>query len=267
MRIDELWPFPRPWVIAHRGFSARAPENTLAAVDMALELGVDMIEVDVTLTRDGHVVVIHDEVLDRTTDGAGRVMESSLDYVRSLDAGSWFDPSFAGERVPLLEEVLERVRGRATINVEIKLEAVGSGTEPADTEVSEIEVSEIEVVRKVVRALRNTDTAEAALVSSFEPRALEALRRAAPEIRRGSLFNRQLHRGRRPSDIAGAVDAASFHVNKWLLGPRGWLDVRRHRLPFLVYTVNRPSAMRFWLAAGARGLFTDHPDRLLKLLR
>ena len=126
--IDEfLAPGGRTWVIAHRGFSGRAPENTLAAISEAIAIGADMAEIDVTLTADDRVVVIHDETLDRTTNGAGRVADHGFDEIRNLDAGSWFAPQFAGEKVPTLEEILDTVKGRILLNVEIKSEAVGRG--------------------------------------------------------------------------------------------------------------------------------------------
>src|SRR3990172_9877913 len=95
-----------PVVIAHRGASGSCPENTLAAFRRAAALGADMIELDVQLTRDGEVVVIHDWTLDRTTSGTGPVRACSLAELRRLDAGAWFDAAFAGERVPTLGEVL-----------------------------------------------------------------------------------------------------------------------------------------------------------------
>ena len=99
-----------PLRIAHRGASGQglAPENTLAAFEKAVQLGVDMLEIDVHATRDGQVVVLHDTTLDRTTDGTGIVAELSSADVRQADAGSWFAADFTGERVPLLEEVLDR---------------------------------------------------------------------------------------------------------------------------------------------------------------
>src|SRR5689334_8396777 len=96
-------------VIAHRGASGTAPENTLPAFRRAEELGADMVELDVQLTRDGHPVVIHDRTLDRTTSGHGAVRRRSLDEISTLDAGAWFGRSFAGTRVPRLEEVLSAV--------------------------------------------------------------------------------------------------------------------------------------------------------------
>lgn len=109
-------------LIAHRGFSSRAPENTLAAFDLALSAGFDNFELDAQLTADGIPVVIHDATLDRTTDGRGHVAKTTLNEIRRLDAGSWFggDDSFAGERVPTLHEVLTRYAGNAHIHLELK---------------------------------------------------------------------------------------------------------------------------------------------------
>ena len=117
----------RTRVIAHRGFSGAAPENTLAAVRAAIEVGADMVEIDVTLTSDGHIVVIHDETLDRTTTGSGRVSDFTLTELQRLDAGGWFAPRFAGERIPTLDQVLDEIEGRILLNVEIKSEAVERG--------------------------------------------------------------------------------------------------------------------------------------------
>jgi len=95
----------RPLVIAHRGESATAPEQTLVAFELAAELGADMIEADVRRTPDGRLVLLHDALLDRTTDGRGPLSALSFDELRQLDAGSWFSPRFAGERIPLLDEL------------------------------------------------------------------------------------------------------------------------------------------------------------------
>ena len=97
-------------VIAHRGASSYAPENTLAAFDLALQMGGRHIELDVHSTSDDHIVVIHDENVERTTNGTGPVANHTLSALKALDAGSWFAPRFSGERVPALEEVFERYR-------------------------------------------------------------------------------------------------------------------------------------------------------------
>ncbi|HEY3298025.1 MAG TPA: glycerophosphodiester phosphodiesterase family protein [Armatimonadota bacterium] len=107
-------------VIAHRGFSTEAPENTLAAFRRALELKIDMIECDVRLSKDGRLMVIHDETVDRTTNGTGAVSQMTFDQLRGLDAGSWFGPEFACEKIPTLDEALDAVKNEAALMVEIK---------------------------------------------------------------------------------------------------------------------------------------------------
>src|SRR6058998_1547870 len=107
-------------VIAHRGASSYAPENTFAAFDLAIRMGVHHIELDVEATSDGHIVVIHDDTVDRTTDGSGPVTEHTLEALQTLDAGSWFGAEFAGARIPRFDEVLSRYKGQAHIHTEIK---------------------------------------------------------------------------------------------------------------------------------------------------
>jgi glycerophosphoryl diester phosphodiesterase len=101
--------FPRPIIFAHRGDLAHAPENTLPSFSQAIQKGADGVELDAKLTADGHVIVIHDTTVDRTTNGSGKVASFTLDDIRKLDAGKWFDEKFSGTKVPLLEEVFETV--------------------------------------------------------------------------------------------------------------------------------------------------------------
>ena len=113
--------------IAHRGASSYAPENTFAAYDKALAMGVNHVELDVHLTRDGHIVVIHDDTVDRTTDGQGRVADFTLAELRELDAGRWFAPEYAGERIRSLGETLECYKGRLYFHIEIKQREISGG--------------------------------------------------------------------------------------------------------------------------------------------
>jgi len=111
-----------PVRIAHRGASGDglAPENTLAALESSIQMGVDVLEIDVRGSKDGGVVVIHDAMMDRTTNTTGSVSELTLEEIRQADAGSWAGPSFKDQRVPLLEEVLDLARHRVLVLVEIK---------------------------------------------------------------------------------------------------------------------------------------------------
>lgn len=161
-------------VIAHRGFSGEAPENTLVAIRRAIDVGADMVEVDVTMTRDGHVILLHDETLKRTTNGKGKPFKKSLAKIRRLDAGAWFAPEFAGERIPTLAETLKIVKDRVLINIEIKSEAVKHG-----------------VVPKVAALIVEHGMLDQVVVSSFSPEALRRMKTTAPDVVTASLFNKK----------------------------------------------------------------------------
>lgn len=150
-------------IIAHRGFSARYPENTLAAFEGAIAAGAAMSELDVTLSRDRKVVVIHDDHLDRTTNASGLVVQHRLSELKKLDAGSWFARRFAGEPIPTLAEVIGLVKGRGLLNVEIKSSAYAPG-HPEDA-----------IERQVVNLIRRRRMMRSALVSSFSRPILEQL--------------------------------------------------------------------------------------------
>ena len=159
--LMDLRKLKRPGIIAHRGYRAKYPENTLTAFRAALDAGVDMIELDVLLSKDRKMVVIHDPALERTTNGKGPVGELRLAELKDLDAGSWFDPQFAGERVPTLEEVLDLVNGQVPVNIEIK-RAVYEPEAPPDA-----------IEKQVVDLVRRKRMTNLVLISSFEWRVLQ----------------------------------------------------------------------------------------------
>ena len=144
-----------PWIIAHRGFKKKYPENTLAAFKAAMDAGVPMIELDVTLSRDRKLVVIHDATLERTTNGHGPVPDYTLAELKQLDAGSWFHPDFADQRLPELSEVLELVKGRVITNIEIKSNAY-EPDHPSDA-----------IEKQVVELVKQNKALDAVLISSF----------------------------------------------------------------------------------------------------
>ena len=154
--------------IAHRGASAYAPENTYAAFDKALELGASHVEFDLHFSRDGHVVIIHDDTLERTTNGAGAVAEHTLAELQALDAGAWFAPDFAGERIPTFGGMLERYKGRFHFHIEVKADAPGLSQRAAD----------------LVRGYGVTDSAT---ITSFNLSSLHEAAAYAPEIPAGWL--------------------------------------------------------------------------------
>lgn len=160
---------PRPMIFAHRGDSARAPENTLAAFRQAEGEGAEAIELDAQLSADGKVVVFHDATLGRTTDGSGRVSEKNLAELRALDAGSWFSASFRGERIPLLDEVLDAAGKKLVINIEFKPHLAAE--EP--------------LVQAVCAAVKSHAREGQVIFSSFRARSLQMAARVLPTVPRG----------------------------------------------------------------------------------
>ena len=166
---------PLPLIIAHRGDVTNAPENTVPAFRKALELGADGIELDVRLTKDEKLVVFHDRCLDRTSNGKGPVNHCTQDEVRTLDAGSWFDPEFHGERPPTLDEVFESLPVDFLINVEMKVIMKGMRL----------------IAHKVAGVIRRHARWESTLVASFNPISLWELKKTEPRIMRGYIWSRR----------------------------------------------------------------------------
>jgi glycerophosphoryl diester phosphodiesterase len=235
--------------IGHRGASGACPENTLAAFRKAIDLGADMVELDCQLTRDGEVVVIHDEALDRTTSGRGPVSERTLTEIRALDAGSWFSRAFAGERVPTLVEVVECLRGKVTLNLEMK----------GDADPGRLEV-------QCLGILRSLRFFEATVFSSFSARRVRMLRELSAEARIGVLIED-------PSGwpaalaLAAELGAEALHPERRLAKPPAVTEAHAHGLELRVWPVNRTAEMESLFAMGVDGIFTDHPDRLALVRR
>jgi glycerophosphoryl diester phosphodiesterase len=154
--------------VAHRGYSAVAPENTLPALAAGALAGATLIEFDVRTTADGVPVVIHDRTVDRTTGGTGNVWDLTEAEIRALDAGSWFSPGYAGTRVPLLSEVLE-VLAEAALLLEIKPPAT------------------LEQVKVIIEMVADRGLLDRTVVQSFDPSVIRLVREAAPDVRRGLL--------------------------------------------------------------------------------
>lgn len=234
------------WVVAHRGASGHAPENTLAAYRRAVELSAKFIETDLQLSRDSRFVAIHDDTLERTTNGRGPVHKLTLAELRELDAGSWFGPQFAGERIPTLDEILRFSREFDVVfYLEIKF-ARAWGVE-----------------HTLVGALREAQQAARAVVLSFDPSTLAALRRLDPTLMTGYLFDQ-------PS---AEVVGRALQVGARQLAPCGEVatpalvaEAHRFDLHVVTWTINEPAQMRAHVRAGVDGIMTDYPDRLVAVL-
>lgn len=237
------WPHPR--LIAHRCGGALAPENTLAGLRKAFELGYRAVEFDVMLSGDGTPVLIHDETLERTTDGRGRVADTSDAELARLDAGSWHGAQFAGESLPSFGDAAELCIALGLwANVEIKPSA---GHEAATG-------------RKVALAARELWAGQPPpLLSSFSAEALAAARAAAPELPRGLLFVAP------PDDWPETfrrLACLSLHCSRRHYTPALLARARAADIPLLLYTVNDPDDAAQLLRQGVAALFTDRPDLL-----
>jgi glycerophosphoryl diester phosphodiesterase len=230
--------------IGHRGAAGTRPEHTRAAFDRAMEIGVDMIELDVQLTRDGCLVVLHDLDLGRTVSSKGPVREHRLAELRPLDAGGWFGPAYAGENVLSLDDVLDLTAGRADLNVEIK------SPEPDwdDTAV---------VLTNLLTARRRLDST---IVSCFEIGALECVRRRGASTGLGVLWH--------TTDVdtvwtaAADLRARSVHPH-WSLVDAGLVAAAHARgLLLITWTVNEPDLIHHFIQLGVDGIISDFPERL-----
>jgi glycerophosphoryl diester phosphodiesterase len=233
----------QPVIFAHRGASAHAPENTLAAFELALAHQADALELDVKLSADGHAVVIHDATVDRTTGSQGRVKDLTLAQLKSLDAGSFFSERYRGEKIPTLEEVFEAVGRRTFINVEL----TNYGT-PRDR-----------LVYTVCALVKKFALQEHVMFSSFYAWNLSKARAYIPEIPRGLLaFSGLLGAWARSFGFAfGSYQA----LHPYLQDVSSQQVQRVHRLNrrIHVWTVNAAEDMRRLFRWGVDGIFTDDP--------
>ena len=249
-------------VIAHKGASGYAPENTMAAFQLALDMGVDMIAIDVRNTKDEEIVVFHDETLDRTTSGSGFVHDYTLEEIKQLDAGSWFDSKFGEERVPTLKEVLDLVDGKCKVVVEIKHQ-----DHPHYHDFSQ----------KLIDIIRQEENGfDWVILESYENDYLEEAHAYDERIQTKQLLigeestpllafyvESRMHLGR--SEKADQMKALNPHFAT--LSPRRIFRMHARGYKVYTYTVNEPDEMIKMLNMGVDGIITDYPDKLIEIRR
>jgi len=237
----KAWPYPT--IVAHRGGGKLAPENTLAGIDTGARLGHKMIEFDVKLSLDGEIFLLHDDTLDRTSNGWGIAGQLPWEKLVQLDAGGWFGKDFTDERLPLLAQVAQRCASYGMMaNIEIK-------------PTTGLEAETGRVVALAARDLWHSQTAP--LLSSFSYEALEAAMQAAPELPRGLL----LHEWRDDwQQLTQRLDCVSVHFNHKVLDAEKVATLKAAGLRILVYTVNQPERAKELLAWGVDALCTDRID-------
>ncbi len=229
-------------VIAHRGGASWVPENTLAAFRWAAEHGCRWVELDISLLGDGTPVIIHDQTLERTTDSQGALADLCLADLERIDAGAWFAPAFAGERIPTLGQLLQLCAELGLgANLELKPDA------------NNVEA----LVEATAQVLEDAQAVGGPwLFSSFEHEALELMAKRLPSIPRGLLYEGIEDRWR---DKAAALGAVSLHLDQELIDPALIGQAKAEGLEVFVYTLNDAARAQSLFAAGLSGLFTDDP--------
>jgi glycerophosphoryl diester phosphodiesterase len=240
----------RPQIFAHRGAKRVAPENTLPAFQKALEMGVDGIELDVHTSKDGQLVVIHDFTVDKTTNGQGRVETFSASELAQLDAGSRFDPAFAGVGVPTLGQVLDLVGDRCRVNVEIKCEEHDGGDE----------------VELLAALIHQRQLYEQVIVSSFNPITLIKLRWVDPKIQLGLLYFQELPPHLRQAWFTPILQPQALHPYHGLVTANLVAWARRQGCAVNTWTVNEVAEARRLADLGVDVIMTDAPDGMVGAL-
>ena len=230
-------------VTAHRGASYVAPENTLAAMAAAVEAGAEFAELDVGLTRDGQVVLMHDRTVDRTTNGTGDLGDHSIPELRALEAGSWFGEEFEGEPIPTLREVIQFAKGQLKLNIEIKT----SREEPA-------------IAAAVVDIIRSEDFGEDCMVTSFSRETIEEVKLIAPELRTGFIFGEDY-----PEDVfEGGWDLLS--ANHGVVDSVFVARAKQGGKSVHVWTVDERELMLRLIGLGVDGIISNRPALLLEVM-
>ena len=232
-------------IIAHRGASVAAPESTAAAIREAARVGAGMVELDVQLTRDGRLVIFHDERLERTTDGRGKLGRTRYAGLARLDAGRWFHPRFSGERILLLSQALRLITGRMGMNLELKRTRMPR-----------------RLIRQLLRLLSRVPRRRTLLLSSFDAHLLELARPSRRPLalicRRGP--NRSLRQAVR-------IGCAAWHPFRTLVTPRRVAAAHAAGLRVHAWTVDDLRTARRLARMGVDGVFTNDPARLVRTLR
>ncbi len=241
-----------PIRVAHRGASGSglAPENTLAAFERAIQLGVDAVEIDVRATRDGVVIVMHDPTIDRTTDREGPVDEWTYAQLREADAGAWFGNGFVGERIPTLQEAFDLLRHHALAVVEIKADWLAE---------------------RVLKVAHDVDVADQIVIQSFSPETVRRINAVDPSVPTALLIGNlptspSRMRARRVAREVLAVGANILNVWHAALTPPFFEEMRKRGVSVWTWTVDEGAVLRDVIQMGVQGVITNYPDRLNNVL-
>ncbi|MDP4089472.1 MAG: glycerophosphodiester phosphodiesterase [Bacillota bacterium] len=233
---------------AHRGASGYFPENTLIAFEKAIEMGCDAIETDVQMTRDGELVLIHDELVDRTTDGVGLVKNFSLKGLRELDAGTWHGSSPSLQHIPTAEELIILAKSQSiNINFELK---TGIVIYP-------------EIERKIIELIYKYNMQENVLLSSFNHYSMVECKSIDKSVKAGLLYEAGLYK---PSQYCKLAGCDAIHPNFYSVNEDIIHEAKKDGIWVNSYTVNNEEKMKQLLDYGIDGIITNYPDRLRSII-
>ena len=241
------------WVIAHRGVSGSYPENTLSAFQAAIDIRAEMVELDISTSKDGIPVTVHDRTVDRTTDFEGDVQSFSLEELKRMEVGAWFSEQFRGEEFPTLKNSLELMKDKIAVNIEIKTEAVSDETEGG-------------VVDKALQVVKDLDMTSSVIFSSFDYRVMEQLNVLDPKMAKALLYEASQSAELLPSELVQKYNVDIFNCSYKQLSEEWINDLQKHKIPYFVYTVNEPELMRELIEKGVSGIFTDFPKELIRIV-
>lgn len=234
-------------IFAHRGSAGTHPENTMAAFEAAVKAGAEGLEIDIHLTKDGVPVVIHDDTVDRTTNGTGRVKDYTLEELKKLDAGSWFNANFEGAVIPTLEEVLHWMSPTSLLlNIELKSGVV---------RYEGIEQKALDLVRKY-------DLMERVIFSSFNHYSLVEIKRLEPSADTAILFMEGIYE---PWDYAKRIGASGLHCFLPVAVPELFQGAAQAGMPVRPFPVNKDEHMAGLIKAGCAAIITDWPDKAMQI--
>ncbi|MCJ7842748.1 glycerophosphodiester phosphodiesterase [Lederbergia sp. NSJ-179] len=236
-------------IFAHRGSSGTHPENTIAAFQEAIRLGVDGIELDIQLTKDHELVVIHDYTLDRTTSGSGKVEDYTVEELKAFDAGSKFSSEFAGETIPTFREVLALLQGT---NIELNIEIKKRVEEDTGIE------------KKMIRELEEFHYLQESIISSFNHDSLKRVMALNQNLECAILYTKKMEQ---PWQYATHIGAKALHTYLPETDHEMIIEAQQNGFPVRVFTINKDEDLESFFQAKVAGIFTDFPEKAMNLLK
>lgn len=233
----------RPLIIAHRGASGSAPENTLVAFEKAIEFGAQSIEIDVQLSKDDVVVILHDELLNRTTNGKGSTSDHTLAELQSLDAGAWFSSAYDGQRIPTLHQVIQCVKG--AINLDIEIKNTNNG---------------IRILEKVIKIVTESNFENHCIISSFDVDVLRTSKSLAPQIAVGWIFDSAI-----PENLYD--EKIDIWISHFMLITKEFVSrAKQTRKLIFAWTVNEMNIIQQMIDFDVDAIITDFPERIKRII-